>query len=385
MSLTIYRRHSIDCAVHKLKLSARAKRRYTGCGCKIWITGTTPTERYPRQSTGLSDWTEAEAYVRSLIAEAKDTAVHGPTLSDCIRRHLDAHSKHIGRRAFDHHRLTLSRLEAFAKSRNKYFMSELGVDLCEDFKTYVLAKFESTTYALAVTKLKFFLREAYRRGWITEALHEKVKSVKAVYEQKQPYSDEEVDLILAGAEALNGGTTGYATNGHTFRLLLELMLVTGLRVSDAIRYDPKRCSKSDHLWAYNFTPLKQRKNGKPKHAEVFLPDRLKLAIDEAAWFSERLPFAYGELNGSTRVEFAVYERMQAIGARCGVEDCRPHRLRDTFAVRMLVRGMALEDVSRLLGHSTVAVTEKYYAAWVPARRSRLEGLLSKALVDPTGD
>lgn len=32
----------------------------------------------------------------------------------------------------------------------------------------------------------------------------------------------------------------------------------------------------------------------------------------------------------------MYERMKTLGARCGVPDSRPHRLRDTFAIRELV-------------------------------------------------
>src|SRR5712671_7712410 len=77
----------------------------------------------------------------------------------------------------------------------------------------------------------------------------------------------------------------------------------------------------------------------------------------------------------------VYERMQTLGARCGVSDCRPHRLRDTFAVRKLLAGFQLEDVSRLLGHSSVKVTETYYAKWVPSRKLRLERLLAESLVN----
>jgi hypothetical protein len=57
-------------------------------------------------------------------------------------------------------------------------------------------------------------------------------------EQKQPYKEKEVLLILQAAEDLNGGTTGYAKNGKTFRLLIELMLETGMRVSDAVKFDP---------------------------------------------------------------------------------------------------------------------------------------------------
>jgi hypothetical protein len=98
MALTIFRRHSADCRVHTLRLSARAKRFYTDCECKIWITGTTPTERYPRQSTGMTDWKAAQAHLASLLAKSTDTTVHGPTLADCVQRHLDTHAENISPR-----------------------------------------------------------------------------------------------------------------------------------------------------------------------------------------------------------------------------------------------------------------------------------------------
>ena len=84
------------------------------------------------------------------------------------------------------------------------------------------------------------------------------------------------------------------------------------------------------------------------------------------------------LHDSSYLANEVYYRMQTIGERCGVEDCRPHRLRDTFAVRMLLKGIPLEDVSRLLGHSSVKVTETYYAKWVASRKRRLERLVAES-------
>lgn len=82
MPLTIYRRHSIDCRVHKLKLSASQKRFFTDCDCPVGLAGTTDTEKYPRQALGVRDWVAAEAKLRSLNAEAKDQTVHGPKLDD---------------------------------------------------------------------------------------------------------------------------------------------------------------------------------------------------------------------------------------------------------------------------------------------------------------
>lgn len=60
-------------------------------------------------------------------------------------------------------------------------------------------------------------------------------------------------------------------------------------------------------------------------------------------------------------------------------------LRDTFAVRKLLSGMAIEDLSRLLGHSSVKITEQYYAKWIRARKTRLERIVAEMLTNSRGD
>jgi integrase len=169
-----------------------------------------------------------------------------------------------------------------------------------------------------------------------------VTTVKAVYEQKEPYSDEEITTILDHASQLDGGTHGYAKRPETFRLLLELMLATGLRVGDAVAFDPRTLSKGDTLWIYTYQPQKQKRADKPKSLEAYITDEMKRRIDECEWLSLTRPFWYGGGNDPKPLAQAVYERMQNIGARVGIADCRPHRLRDTFAVRALLRGMQLE-------------------------------------------
>lgn len=56
----------------------------------------------------------------------------------------------------------------------------------------------------------------------------------------------------------------------------------------------------------------------------------------------------------------------------GVHGGHPHRFRDTFAVELLLKGVPMERVSILLGHSSVKVTEKHYSPWVRARQEQLE-------------
>ncbi len=118
------------------------------------------------------------------------------------------------------------------------------------------------------------------------------------------------------------------------------MLETGLRVSDAVKFDPAQCRKSKFLWVYSFHPRKAKKNDAPKLLDVYLTAKLKKKIDGCEWLSERHPFAYRPVSGDEETDYlgqAVYERLHAVGKACGVDDCRPHRLRDTFAVRLLVK------------------------------------------------
>lgn len=57
-----------------------------------------------------------------------------------------------------------------------------------------------------------------------------------------------------------------------------------------------------------------------------------------------------------------------------------YMLRATFAVEMLLAGVPLEQVSILLGHKSVKITEKHYAPWVKARQELLAANVRKAWV-----
>jgi integrase/recombinase XerD len=375
--LTLYRRHTKSCEVHNTKLAPRAMRHYTACDCPIWIYGNTDKEHYPRQTTGLTDWKAAEAFRDSLTAKNKSAAVYGPRIDECGERFLEARAHELADITSKAYRLMFDRLTAYCASRGVHHMSELTVDLLEDFKSKGLPTITDTTKATIVQKLRCFLREAFRREWMPSALADRVRPHRAVREQKKPYTDAEVNCILAGASALESASV-YAKHPATFRLLLELMLETGMRVSDAVRYIPTRAVRGKSFWIYSFEQKKNRRTKQPVTIEAFIPEQLKLAIDKCEWFSAKLPFWFGR--DEYRAPHDVYDLMQVIGKKCGIADCRPHRLRDTRAVRWLLAGVPITEVARLLGHSSVTTTEKYYAAWIPARTDRLEGLLAQSLV-----
>jgi hypothetical protein len=58
--------------------------------------------------------------------------------------------------------------------------------------------------------------------------------------------------------------------------------------------------------------------------------------------------------------------------------CHAHMFRDTFAVELLNKGVPIDRVSLLLGHSSVKVTEKHYAPFVKERQQQLENYAKMA-------
>jgi integrase len=172
-----------------------------------------------------------------------------------------------------------------------------------------------------------------------------------------------------------GKSFGFASKPETFRLMCDVQLDIGLRISDTILFDPSTMEPGLSLNVYSFVQQKSRRNGKaPRTIEAFLDDKLKKAIQDCEWLSPELPFRYGT-SSLKDLGNNFYLLMQSVGERCGVEDCRPHRLRDTFAVRMLADGMLIDDLSQLLGHKSVGVTRKHYGKWIPKRSQRLERLV----------
>jgi integrase len=51
-----------------------------------------------------------------------------------------------------------------------------------------------------------------------------------------------------------------------------------------------------------------------------------------------------------------------------------HRLRDTFAVDLLEKGVPMEEVAKLLGNS-IRVCERHYAKWSKGRQDRTDSLV----------
>ncbi len=389
-TLTLYKRHTEDCEVHKTRVQPEKRKFWFDCNCMVWLTGRLPDGRpVPRESTGCRDVKAAEAYradflaanVRKAVVAAAPTGI---TIGEAIERYQASRTHEIYFEAGQHIKLALGRLKKYCDAQGVFYMKELTADLVERFKEDGLASFSDVVKGTTTSKIRTFLRHAYRRDWTADALALKVLPHATLHQEAEPYTVQEVEALLTGSVNVGDvARSGYSKHPHTFRLLLELMLDTGMRCGDAVRYDPAVAFRSG-LWVYSYVPQKQQRKRAKKTVEVFISEKLKTAIDQSTWFSAELPFIYGA-GRCTKTYHArqVYRRMKnVLGPHCGIEDCRPHRLRDTFAVNMLLRDVSLDDLSRLLGHSSVKTTEMYYAKWVTSRKQRLENVVAQALLLP---
>ena len=130
----LFRRHSPECRVHKLKLPARRKAAFMDCDCPIWAAGRTATGEIPRQSTGTRDLKTAKAILAALISTDKKKQTDGPIIEECIQKYLASHKHQLREKTYGQYKLHLGRLQEYCERSGIYSMRELNVDLLETFK-----------------------------------------------------------------------------------------------------------------------------------------------------------------------------------------------------------------------------------------------------------
>jgi len=166
--------------------------------------------------------------------------------------------------------------------------------------------------------------------------------------------------------------------GVRIRTLTELLRWSGLRIRDAVTLERSRLIENKLL-------LYQAKTGTPVYvplpAEVAellrkVPDGLKPNPRYFFWSGNGDPKTFvANWQRSYRRLFKIADLRNPDGS---LKRAHCHMFRDTFAVEMLLAGVPIDQVSILLGHASVRVTEKHYSPWVRARQDQLEKSVQSA-------
>ena len=210
-----------------------------------------------------------------------------------------------------------------------------------------------STHHKRLAQLKTFFTHAEREGWIEASPINGLRPPKIESPPTMPLSEEEVIALLAAS-----------TSKPKEQAFILLLRYSGLSITDAATLERTAVQESGEL------VLRRSKSG--ELVTVLLPAQALAAL---AALPPRPHYFWTAWSRPETVVKYWRRRLNEVAAAAGVVGFHPHRLRDTFAVELLLAGVAMDDVSTLLGHSSVRTTERHYAPWNQARRGRLVALV----------
>lgn len=273
---------------------------------------------------------------------------------DAYVRELEARNTRKSTR--ESYRSLFKQLEAFARDEGLETLGDIDRAAARRWR-------ESWTWApktqqRIIAQLKAFFGFAVSEGWTSVSPVAGIRPPKLDAAPTLPLSVDEMRRLLAASAAL-----------PKEQALFLLMRYSGLAIRDAATLG------RDALRPTGDLVLRRAKTG--ELVCVALPEAVLAALDAAAAPGRPHFFWTGRSEPPTAAKL-WRRRLGAVATAARVEGFHPHRLRDTFAVELLLAGVQIEDVSTLLGHSSVTTTERHYAPWNLARADRLGRIVRKA-------
>jgi integrase/recombinase XerD len=348
--LTAYRRHRAKCP-------NKADRISTDCRCQWWATGTLFGKPY-RKSLKTRNKEAADKLIRKLErGEEQKQKPQGITIKAALDRFIeDCEARNLNFSTLGKYRRLSAALQAFAERHHHVRLADLTRESLGVFRNEW--KLAPRTAGKQLERLRAIFRFAVDHEWIASNPAQSIKAPKVKPNPTLPFSDGDVAKILAHS---------------TFKeqVFYRLLLNTGLRILDGAQLRPEKIVGGKVF-------LHTEKTGVP----VFIP----LPPDLLAGL-EKLPlvggffFAHESDRAGSIAEF-YRKKLKRMEKKPGIPNCHAHRFRDTFSVNLLIKGVPIEIVSKLLGHSSVRITEQHYAPWISARQSQLEAAIMKTWDTP---
>jgi len=168
-----------------------------------------------------------------------------------------------------------------------------------------------------------------------------LKPIKYNEEVRKAFSDVEIDALRSACNSLKE------------RALVEFLLTTGARVSEVEQMqvqDIDMATLAVHI-----------KHGKG--------DKSRITYTNAVAMRHLLAYINSRKEQGTHLFYnkdhnplcagGIRRILANIGKRAGVGDVHPHRFRRTFATNLARRGMDVQQIQRLMGHSNLNTTMIY--------------------------
>ena len=328
---------------HSATKCGKTKRR--DCTCPIWVSGSLHGKPM-RKSLGIRNWEAAQKIVRDWEARIDGGSqsvidAFGYFMADCAARQLAPET--VGK-----YRLLQREMVA------RWGLRPVDSLSVQEIATYRESwKLAGISARKKIERMRTFFRFCAQRKWSNDNPAVFLKPPKMTSVPTLPFSADEVEKIRDALELYPDRPRGRRERVQAFVLIL---MHTGLRIRDVV------CLTMDKISAGNLQIYTQKTG---QAVWVPLPDEVLQVVEGLP----HMPFWSGL--GLPKSAVADWQRTLSRLFKLAGTKGHAHRFRDSFAVRLLEKGVSLENVAKLLGNS-IKVCEKHYSPWVKSRQMALD-------------
>lgn len=387
LDVRLFRRHSGRCIGKQNKEDVLDR-----CDCNLGYKGIDPSTRKFRRLMFIPSEKEIQDAWRAVveIEQGKVAPVVSPEPPQQripIREAYDKYLNIVRQRnvkeasIYSMFRPVGNAVVRLAESKGLKYLDEID----ESFGPDLMASFQHLTVNVRDNYRGYFhdfSRIAKKHKWTALNLSERIeipargKRRTAPVNPTEPFdAASELPRIMAAIPRLELGGVSMPTNRkplvwrqnvETAKALLLVLRYTGLRISDAILFEPRSLEKKkvrdengkEHE-VYARWVRKQKKTDTPVF--VVIPLEVGEFIMKAPRLSEEHAFMPSGVQFRSWVVNTTTVLFKALEAASGVQHIHAHRFRDTVAVELYRKTKDINFVSRAIGHASVMVTIKHYS------------------------
>lgn len=372
MIITLYRRHSADCD-HK------NDPKYKRCHCPVWFQ-TNEDGKQHRWTSKERSWERAERKARELEQSAISGEDihngHNKILTDVIELFLTDKEKGSDPVAPDtlyRHKAVLDLLTAFCAARGITHIKNIRLaDIVEWQYTWTLKS--PAAKRGRQEKIRNFFRFCLNHEYIVKnpiAAWKSVPLPKVTDQAVRPFKKGEYEKVLATVAE----TPMTPENKLRVRTCMRLQRESGLSLVDAVCLAKGELIKDGDKFR---VVTERQKTG----ISVNVPITTELG-QELLTVKNGNPL-YFFWSGNTLPEDApsYFQKLyRRVFKKAGMKHSS-HDFRHSYAVSFLETGGDIRLLSKALGHSSIDITEKFYAKFSPKQQELLDVAAEKALQAP---
>lgn len=240
-----------------------------------------------------------------------------------------------------------SQLQLLAEYAIKSFIEMNSNDLKEYLQYYQLQRNCGKT---SLNNTRRILSSFWRWLEIEEKIiinpMKRIPSIKQPKKVRKAFTDEEIEILR--------NTLPTIPNPIRNAAIFELLLSSGLRLSELASLKITDLSLADCKGIVMGKGNKERVFYFSERAKICIETYIEDRTDGKEWL-----FVQGNKPHNKLGSASIGTLIRKLGNKCKVYNTHPHRFRRTLATRLVRKGMPIEQVSKILGHSNLSVTMRY--------------------------